>query len=204
MERRHAVVFDLGNVLIRWDPRHLYRQLFDGDDAAMERFLAEVCTSSWNERHDGGHPIASGTAELIRLHPAHETLIRAYYGRWSEMLDGAIAANVAVLERLAAARVPIYALSNWSAETFPIARRLFPFLGLFQGIVLSGEERLLKPDPRFFHVLFSRYALDPAQCVFIDDLRKNTDAAEGLGMRTVHYTPDVDLDGRLASLGVWG
>ena len=141
-----AVVFDLGGVLIDWNPRHLYRKLLP-DDASIEEFLAEVCTSEWNYQQDAGRTVAEAVGELSGRHPDKAPLIAAYYERWEEMLGGAIEASVALLEELDAAGVPLYALTNWSRETFPIARRRFPFLERFRGIVVSGEEGAAKPDP---------------------------------------------------------
>jgi 2-haloacid dehalogenase len=196
-----TVVFDLGNVLIRWDPRNLYRKLFTGDHERMEWFLANVCTGPWNERHDAGHPIADGVAEVIGRFPEHEALIRAFYDRWEEMLDGPIAENVAILEELKASRRPVYALTNWSAETFPKARVLFPFLGLFDGIVMSGEERVIKPDPAIYRVLLSRYGLAPEATVFVDDSEKNVIGARKVGIHAIHYGPQVDLRAELEACG---
>ena len=202
MTRVDAVVFDLGNVLIRWDPRRLYSKIFKNDHKAMEDFLSNVCTMDWNERHDAGYPIAQGTKELISLFPEHEPHIRAYFGRWAEMLGGAIEANVAVLEQLHAKKMPLYALSNWSAETFPIARPQFSFFDLFQGIVLSGEEGVIKPDPQIYEILLTRYKLTPETTVFVDDAAKNIAAAERLGMNAIHFTSDCDLAARFRNLGI--
>ena len=202
MAEIEAVVFDLGNVLIRWDPRRLYRQMFSSDDAAMEHFLTNICTMDWNERHDAGRPIAEGTAELVAKFPAKESHIRAYYDLWEEMLGGAIEENVRILETLKTQGMPVFALSNWSAETFPRARPRFPFLDLFDGIVLSGAEGVIKPDPRIFEILFARYDLKPQNALFIDDSAKNISAAQRFGMTCVHFTEDVDLEAELTKLGV--
>lgn len=196
-----TVVFDLGNVLIRWDPRNLYRKCFDGDDETMEWFLSHVCTPEWNEKQDEGRLIEQAVAEATARFPEYDSHVRAFYGRWEEMLDGPIAENVAVLEELHARKRPVYALSNWSTETFPTARRLYPFLGLFSGIVMSGEERLIKPDPAIYRVLIQRYKLEPAATVFVDDSERNVAAAAALGFHTVHYRPGVDLPQRLRELG---
>lgn len=196
------IIWDLGNVLIRWDPRNLYQKYFPGDAAGMEHFLAQVCTPAWNELQDAGRSIVAAEAELLAQHPAHAELIRAFYGEWESMLGGAIDANVAVLKKLHARRLPIYALSNWSAETFPRAKDQFPFLNLFTGVVLSGHERLIKPDPSFYQILSERYGLDLERCVFIDDAPKNIAAARALGMRGIIYDPSVDVEQELRLLGV--
>ncbi len=197
MSKPYAVVWDLGNVLIRWDPRNLYRKYFGSDIAAMEQFLNTICTPAWNEQQDAGRSISEAVAALLPIYPRHESLIRAFYDEWEQMLAGPIDENVALLTKLHARRVPIYALSNWSAETFPRARPHFPFLGLFHGVVLSGLERLIKPDPRLYQVLLRRYGLDATRCIFIDDALKNVDAARQLGMTAIHYHPTLDLEREL-------
>jgi len=196
-----AVVFDLGGVLIDWNPRHLYRKLLP-DEGAVEAFLAEVCTADWTYQQDAGRTAAEAGAELSGRHPDRAELIAAYYGRWEEMLGGAIEEAVAVLEELDAARVPLYALTNWSRETFPIARRRFGFLQRFRGIVVSGEERAAKPDPRIYRALVERYQLDPAACLFIDDSAPNVQAAREVGMAGVRFESAAQLRRELAALGL--
>lgn len=176
-----TVIFDLGNVLIGWDPRRLYRQLID-DEERMEWFLREVCNSEWNEQQDAGRPWREGTAMLRERFPEHAELIDAYHVRWKETLVGPIEGSVALLAELRARGVRLLALTNWSQETFPIARQLFPFLEWFEGIVVSGEERLVKPDPRIYQRLLERYAVNPATALYIDDSARNVEAAEALGM----------------------
>ena len=176
-----TVIFDLGNVLIGWDPRRLYRQLID-DEAQMEWFLREVCNSAWNEQQDAGRPWAEATALLRERFPEHAELIDAYHLRWEETLLGAMEESVALLAALRARGVRLLALTNWSQETFPIARQRFDFLQWFEGIVVSGEERLIKPDPRIYQRLLQRYAVDPSKALYIDDSARNVAAAEALGM----------------------
>src|SRR5579872_5003147 len=147
------VVFDLGGVLIDWNPRHLYRKLFAGDEAAMEHFLATICTQAWNERQDAGRSFADAAAQLTALHPDKTALIEAYGVRFDEMLAGPIHGTLDVLAALRERQVPLYALSNWSAETYPLAERRFAFLQWFRGIVISGREGMIKPDPRIFRLL---------------------------------------------------
>ena len=170
------MVFDLGGVLIDWNPRHLYRQLFD-DEGAMERFLAEVCSPAWNERQDAGRPWREAVADLIARHPDHTPMITAYHQRWAEMLRGEIPESVEVLKALKARGLRLYALTNWSHETFPEARRRFAFLDLFDGIVVSGEEGLIKPDPVIFQRLLTRYDITPSRALFVDDSPRNVTAA---------------------------
>jgi 2-haloacid dehalogenase len=182
-----AVVFDLGGVLIDWDPRYLYRKLL-ADEEAVEEFLATVCTPEWNAELDGGRPFAEGVAELVERHPAHAAAITAYHERWPEMLGGEVPGAVAVLADLRAAGVPLYALTNWSAETYGITRGRFEFLDWFDGVVVSGEERVIKPDPRIFRLLADRFGLDPEATLFVDDSEANVAAARALGFDAVRFT----------------
>jgi 2-haloacid dehalogenase len=195
-----AVVFDLGGVLIDWNPRHLYRKLFE-DEAKMERFLAEVCSPVWNVTLDAGMSFDEGIAELLRRHPDEAHLIRAWKERWEEMLGGAIEGAVALLQELHAAGMPLYALTNWSAETFPIGRRHFPFLERFRDIVVSGQEKIVKPDPRIFELLVRRTGVAPERTVFIDDAERNVAAAERLGFRAIRFTDPESLRASLTALG---
>jgi 2-haloacid dehalogenase len=182
-----AVVFDLGGVLIDWDPRYLYRKLL-ADEEAVEEFLATVCTPEWNAELDRGRPFAEGVAELVERHPAHAAAIAAYHERWPEMLGGEVPGAVAVLADLRAAGVPLYALTNWSAETFTVTRGRFEFLDWFGGVVVSGEERVIKPDQRIFRVLIDRFGLDPETTLFVDDSEANVAAARALGFDAVRFT----------------
>jgi 2-haloacid dehalogenase len=202
MTNRSVVVFDLGGVLIDWNPRHLYRKLFAGDEAAMEHFLATVCTVDWNERQDAGRRFAEAEAELIARHPDKAALIRAWGARFDEMIPGALEDTVVVLAELKGRGTPLYALSNWSAETFPPQRQRFPFLAWFDGIVVSGEEAVIKPDPRIFKLLLNRYALAPEQAVFIDDNPDNAAAAHALGIHGIHFRSAETLRRELVALGL--
>ena len=196
-----AVVFDLGGVLIDWNPRYLYRSLFEDDDA-MEDFIATVTTSDWNRAQDAGRPWSEAVEELAARHPERRELIEAYWRRWPEMLGEAIDPAVEVLADLRRTDVALYALSNWSAETFPAARPRYPFLEWFDGIVISGEERLIKPDPRIFGVLLDRYGLTAGSTVFIDDQASNVDAATALGIVGVRFTDGDALRRDLRALGL--
>jgi 2-haloacid dehalogenase len=199
--RISAVVFDLGGVLIDWDPRYLYRTLFD-DEAAMEEFLATVTTPEWNRAQDAGRPWAEAVEELVERHPDQRDLIEAYWRRWPETLGEAIEPTVAILDELRSTGVRLYALSNWSGETFPKVRPRYPFLEWFDGIVISGDERLAKPDPRIFHVLVDRYGLSVAKTVFIDDHAPNVEAAAALGLIAVRFVSAADLRLELVRLGL--
>ena len=202
MAKRSVVVFDLGGVLIEWNPRNLYRKLFNGDVAAMEMFLTEICTPDWNERQDAGRPFKDAEDELILRHPDKARLIRAWCARFDEMIPGAIDGTVRVLEELKKRGVPLYALSNWSAETFPSQRKRFAFLQHFLGILVSGEEGVIKPDPRIFRLLLERYGLRAEDAVFIDDDPGNAHAARALGIHGIHFQSPDTLEKELGALGL--
>lgn len=198
------VIFDLGGVLIDWNPRYLYRQLFVGDEAGMERFLAEICSPAWNHALDAGRPYAEAVAELVARHPHERARIEAYQGRWLEMLAGPIAPTVALVERLDAAGVPLWALTNWSAETFALVRPdpAYAFLDRFRRIFVSGELRLAKPEPAIFQHVLAVIGTPPEDCLFIDDAQHNVAAAAALGMRTHLFTDAAGLGQELARLGL--
>ena len=197
-----AVVFDLGGVLIDWNPRHLYRKLFPGDDRAMEAFLASVATPDWNARQDAGRSFAEGVAALKVRHPGHGALIDAYDVRWEEMLGGPIDGSVALLVDLRARAVPLYGLTNWSRDKFPVARARFGFLDWFEGIVVSGEEGVVKPAPEIFHRLLDRYGLAPATTLFIDDMAYNAEAARAMGFHAHHFRAPEGLRAELIERGL--
>jgi 2-haloacid dehalogenase len=199
----HSIaVFDLGGVLIDWNPRYMYCKLFDGDDSAMEHFLATVCTPSWNEQQDAGRTFADACASLKLVHPRKAELIDAWVQRYDEMLAGPISGTVDVLTELHSRGVPLYALSNWSAETFPVALKRFEFLKWFRGVMLSGEVRLLKPDPRIFELFLETFAIDPACSIYIDDRRPNVDAATAFGMHGILFSDPPTLRSELVRLGL--
>jgi len=196
-----TVVFDLGGVLIEWDPRHLYRKLFDVPDE-MESFLAEVTTAEWNAQQDAGRPWAEAVETLIAEHPERHELIEAFHVRWPEMLAGEIPGTADVLSELRDTGIRLVALSNWSAEMFPVARERFDFLSWFEGIVISGEVGVNKPDPRIFAHLVERFEIEPAATLFIDDSPANIDAARALGFRAIQFTDAAELRRELVRLGL--
>ncbi|TJZ71679.1 HAD family hydrolase [Chitiniphilus eburneus] len=201
-----AVVFDFGGVLFDWNPEHLYRKLIP-EAGERARFLCDICTPDWNLQQDAGRSIADANAELLARHPEHEALIHAFYERWPEMLAGTLAPGVALMERLEAAGVPLYGLTNWSAETFPYAWAHYPLLHRFRHIVVSGRERLIKPDPAIYHLLFARIAADlpdlqAGELAFIDDSQKNADAATALGWHGIHHRDAAQTAAQLAQLGL--
>jgi 2-haloacid dehalogenase len=198
-----AVVFDLGGVLLDWDPRHLYRRLID-DEAEMERFLGEVCTLEWHAGHDRGVPVAESCAALAAVHPQYAELINAWGERSEEMIAGPIHGTVKILEDLLQKGVRCYALTNMERETYPLRRQRFPFMRWFAGTVVSSHEGVAKPDPEIFRRMLDRFGLVPERTVMIDDSPPNIDTAASLGMTAVRFTSPnalrVALDGlRLAS-----
>ncbi|MCI4663647.1 MAG: HAD family phosphatase [Neomegalonema sp.] len=195
------VVFDVGNVLIEWDPRHLYRKLLP-DAAHVEQFLEQVCTTAWNEEQDRGRRWAEAVAERIALFPTHSDLIRAYDTRWMEMAPGPIAANVALLRLLRARGTPVYGLTNFSAEKWAACCERFDFLTEFDGVVVSADVGAIKPEPEIYRILFERYAIDPATAVFLDDRADNCAASEAAGMAAIQATPGRDLAAELRKRGV--
>jgi HAD superfamily hydrolase (TIGR01509 family) len=199
--QRNVVVFDLGGVLIDWNPRYLYRKLFHGDQPAMEHFLTAICSPAWNREQDAGRSFAEGCASLKAIYPEAALHIDAWFERYDEMLAGPIQGSVDILRELRSRAVPVYALSNWSAETFPFAERRFEFLKCFNGIMLSGEVRLVKPDPQFFHFFIKTFGIDPASAVFIDDLKHNVEAATAVGMHGIVFTDAAALRKELEALG---
>ena len=198
--RRSIVVFDLGGVLIDWDPRHLYRKLFAGDETAMENFLATVCTHEWNRRQDAGRSFAEGARLLKAEHPNKAELIDAYGARFHEMMSGPIAGSVEILAELRARGTPLYLLSNFSAETFPPAFERFDFLRWFRGMVISGEVGVIKPDLRIYEIMLARFAIDPYRAVYIDDVAVNSEAAAGMGIHGIHFTTPAALRDELVGL----
>ena len=193
------VVFDLGGVLINWDPRNLYRKIF-ADSKEMDYFLTHICTLQWNSQADAGVPFEQITAELTEKHPEYKEQIALYYPRWSEMLSGEIAGSVQILRELKQKGVPVFALTNWSAQTFPTARRLFPFLSEFDGMVVSGEEKCIKPDPRLYQILLNRYHLRAPESIYIDDNPANVAAAASLGFTAVHFMSPQQLQNALQKI----
>jgi 2-haloacid dehalogenase len=182
-----TIIFDLGAVLIDWNPRYVYRKMFVTEDA-MEYFLSEICTSHWNEQQDAGRPFAEATQILTAQYPHYTREIAAYYGKWVEMLAGPIMPSVEMFTKLKESKkYKIVALTNWSAESFPIALEMYDFLHWFDGILVSGDENLKKPDPAIFELLLDRYDIDRSKAVFIDDNLKNFEAATQLGIKSIHF-----------------
>ena len=198
----NAIIFDLGGVLIDWNPRYVYRQIFK-TEKEVEWFLENITTLDWNENQDAGYPLHKATEELIAKHPEWEPEIKAYYGRWLEMLGEAIHETVEIFRQLKEnGTYKLYALTNWSGETFPLARERFEFLKWFDGIVVSGEEKMRKPSPEFYQRLLDRFTINPPNALFIDDNLRNVKAAEAVGMQAIRFTSPAELRKALQELHV--
>jgi 2-haloacid dehalogenase len=196
------IIFDLGGVLIDWNPRYLFKKIFSTEEE-MEYFLNHVATSEWNAKQDAGRSLQEGTAWLIERFPQYSDAIRAYYERWEEMLGGEIKATIDIFYRLKAMRsYRLYALTNWSAETFIIARQRFAFLQDFDGIVVSGEEKTRKPFLDIYQRLIDRFQILPERSLFIDDVPENIEGAKQAGLHTCLFvSPDV-LEQQLTAMGI--
>lgn len=185
--RINTIIFDLGGVLIDWNPRYLYRKIFQTEEE-VTWFLENICTGEWNDLQDGGRSFEEATKELIQKHPEWEEPIAAWYGRWQETIAGPIAGTVNILREIKdSKKYRLYALTNWSAETFPWALENFDFLHWFEGIVVSGVEKSRKPLPEFFQIIFDRYTIKPSEAIFIDDNLHNIEGAKALGMHTITF-----------------
>jgi 2-haloacid dehalogenase len=198
-----TIIFDLGGVLIDWNPAYVYLDVFDGDQKKMQWFFDEICTMDWNENQDAGYPLAQATADLVKQFPEHENLIRMYYGRWEEMLGDSISGTVEILKKLIDnPNYSVVALTNWSAETFPIALKKFDFLHWFEGIVVSGTEQTRKPFSDIYQTTLDRFKIDPKTAIFIDDNLRNIRGAEALGINGVQFTNPKQLANSLEFYGI--
>lgn len=197
-----AIIFDLGNVLIDWNPAYVFEKLI-ADEERRKYFFANICTSEWNEEQDAGRLIATATKELVEKHPEWKTEIEAYYGQWTDMLGGPIEASVAIFKQLKGKGIyKFYALTNWSAELFPIALERYDFLHWFDGRIVSGEEKMRKPAPQFYQILLDRYSLQPEETLFIDDNLRNVKAAEAMGIPSIHFESAEQLKKELTNRGL--
>ncbi len=198
---KKTVVFDLGGVLIDWDPRYLYRKLIPVE-SELDFFLAEVCSPEWNAQMDRGKKFQEAVDELAAAYPEYSSQIQAYYSRWEEMIIGPVRGTVKILEKLRGAGYPLAALSNWSAETFPKVANRFPLLSLFDTLVISGEVGLIKPEPEIYHYLLRKINKKAKDCIFIDDSESNVRTAEELGFISINFSSPERLGGRLEELGI--
>ncbi|MUP39383.1 HAD family hydrolase [Labilibaculum euxinus] len=194
------IIFDFGGVLIDWNPRYLYRNVFQ-DEAEMEYFLKDVCSTEWNIKQDAGRSLNEATEELVKEIPQYEKEIRNYYSDWVKMIGGAIEENAALIKDLKD-KYRLFGLTNWSAETFPIVFDQYPFFKELEGIVVSGTEKIIKPDARIYQLLLTRYGLTANESLFIDDNQENINAANRLGFNTIPLLKGVNLKDELERLGL--
>jgi len=195
-----AVIFDIGNVLVRWDPRNLYRQHFENTEE-MEKFLRKITTPEWNLEQDRGRSFQEAVTLLSHAYPQHENMIKMFDINWLDMLAGEISGTVDILNQLVEDGVPVFAITNFSAEKWPAFCDRHPFSRLFQGVVVSGEEKLVKPDPAIFNLALNRFGLLARNCIFIDDVQENIVAAQALGITGHHFTDASALAVSLKSHG---
>jgi 2-haloacid dehalogenase len=200
MNNINTIIFDFGGVLIDWNPRYMYRDEFE-DSLEMEDFLSRVCTDDWNLQQDKGRSLAEGTRILQGKFPEHAAKIQLYYDQWEKMIKGDIPQNVNLLQNLKG-KYKLYGLTNWSAETFPIVFKRYPFFRLFDGIVISGVEKLIKPDKKIFEIMLERYHLEAENALFIDDNINNIQAAKDIGFATIHIQAGTELKKELLALGL--
>lgn len=203
MPKISTLIFDLGGVLIDWNPEYVFKQVIP-DEERRAYFFQHICTHDWNVEQDAGRPLAEATALLVDQFPDWEPEIRAYYGRWEEMLGGPIHDTVDLLRELRdAGQHRLLALTNWSAETFPVALARYEFLHWFEGIVVSGDERTRKPFADIYQILLDRYTVNPEEAVFIDDSHKNVMGAEALRINGIHFQSPAQLRETLRELAVF-
>ncbi|PWN66199.1 HAD family hydrolase [Chryseobacterium oncorhynchi] len=196
------IIFDFGGVLMDWNPRYFFKDYFK-DDEKMEYFLENIAQDEWNIEQDRGRTLAEGTEIQVKKFPEWEKEIRAYYDNWTTMLKSDIPQNVEILRKLKNTDYHLFGLTNWSAETFPYALENYDFFQIFDGkIVVSGTEKLIKPDPKIWYVLLDRYNIQAGESVFIDDNPKNIEMAQSLGFETIQVNPDTNLEQELAGLGI--
>ncbi len=193
------IIFDFGSVLVDWNPERLYGPYFN-DDAKMQYFLTEICPHAWNAQADAGRSTAEITEERVAVHPEWEKEIRMYFGQWIKMMGEQIPGMQELVEELKNRGYRLYGLTNWSAETFPLVKDNYPVFRLLDGIVVSGEEKIAKPDPGIFRILLQRYGLKPEECLFIDDNPGNVSTGESLGIRGLVFTSAAALKSRLAAV----
>ncbi len=198
-----TIIFDLGGVLIDWNPEYVYLEVFNGDQKKVDWFLNTICTSDWNIEQDAGRTFYDATELLVKQYPEYENWIRIYYDRWEDMLGGIIPETVALLDNLKRINTHrLYALTNWSAEAFPVALKRYDFFKHFEGIVVSGDEKTRKPFPKIYEILLERYDLNPSSCLFIDDNYENIIAAEKMGINGIHYKNIERLLNDLSEYGI--
>lgn len=203
MSKIDTIIFDLGGVLIDWNPEYVFLDVFNGDREKMQWFFDNICTHEWNENQDAGYPIAKANEDLVALFPEYEKEIRMFYGRWVEMLGGAITETVNILKKLIDSKnYKVVALTNWSAETFPIALERFEFLQWFEGIIVSGEEKTRKPFEDIYNLTLNRFGIQAEHAIFIDDNLRNIEAASKLGIHGIQFKSPEDLEEQLKNYNI--
>ena len=197
------IIFDLGGVLIDWNPNYVFLSAFKDDIVKLKEFYEKVCTFEWNENQDAGYSIDKATEDRIKIFPEYEDQIRMYYGRWEEMIGGEITEVVRILKKIVREnKFRVLALTNWSAETFPIALKKFDFLHLFEGIVVSGTEKTRKPFSDIYKIILNRYNLIASESIFIDDNIRNIKAANKFGIKTIQFKNPLQLKSDLKKSGI--
>lgn len=198
-----AIIYDLGNVLVDWNPKYVFNETYFDSVEKRDYFLNNICTLDWNEKQDEGRSIVEATQELVQQYPEWESAIRDYYGRWTDMLKGPIDDSVRIFEQLKrSGKYKFYALTNWQAGLFDIALVRYDFLHWFDGRVVSGEEKMRKPAVAFYQLLLDRYKLKAAEVLFIDDNLRNIKAAEAMGIRSIRFESAAQLQKELMALGI--
>jgi len=198
-----TIIFDLGGVLIDWNPEHVYKEVFKGDQQKIDWFLNNICTSDWNVEQDAGRTLSEGTEILVNQFPEHEKLIRVFYDRWEDMIGGIITETEDILNYLKREnKYKLYSLTNWSHETFHIPFERYSFFKHFEGIVVSGDEKTRKPFQKIYEILLDRYDLNPKSCLFIDDNYDNIVTAEKMGINGIHYKDTDQLLHDLSQFGI--
>ena len=197
-----TIIFDLGGVLVDWNPEYVFLKEFKGDRKKMKWFLENICTMDWNEQIDVGKLIKDATNEKIKEFPQYENLIRMYYGKWENMLKGEISETVNILKALHSTGYRLFALTNWSAETFPVAIKRFDFLKLFDGIVVSGQIKMLKPEKEIYEYILNKYKLKSSECIFIDDRLLNVKGAELVGMHGIKFDNSKQMKSELKKYNI--
>jgi 2-haloacid dehalogenase len=203
MTKIDTIIFDLGGVLIDWNPEYVFLNAFDGNREKMQWFFDNICTSDWNENQDAGYPLKQATDDLVEKFPEYETYIRLFYGEWEKMLGGEIKETVDILKVLIKSnKYKVVALTNWSSETFPIALERFEFLQWFEGIVVSGDEKTRKPFQKIYDIMLKRFKIIAENAIFIDDNLRNIEAANTLGINGIHYKSSKQLIQQLKTYNI--
>ncbi|MFI1743877.1 HAD family hydrolase [Thalassobellus sediminis] len=204
MSKIDTIIFDLGGVLIDWNPEYVFLNAFNGDREKMQWFLDTICTMNWNENQDAGYPIKKATADLVKQFPEYKKYIEMYYGQWEQMLGGDISGTVKILDALIKSNnFKVVALTNWSNETFPIAKKHFEFLTWFDGIVVSGDEKTRKPFKEIYEITLNRFNINPEKTIFIDDNLRNIEAANALKIKGIHFKNPEQLQKALKTYNIY-